>query len=96
MAARRVSFAVPGRLDSVSGGYGYDRQIIAGLQDLGWAVDAFRLTTAVAAPEVQVGGAARCGRLPAHAAGGSGRAQPHSRRQVRRWRSGRGGPRWRA
>ena len=51
MAARRVSFAVPGRLDSVSGGYGYDRQIIAGLRALGWAVGVVELGDSFPWPE---------------------------------------------
>ena len=50
-AVNGVSFAVPGRLDSVSGGYGYDRQIIAGLQDLGWAVDVVELGDGFPWPE---------------------------------------------
>jgi glycosyltransferase involved in cell wall biosynthesis len=29
---------VPGRLDTLTGGYGYDRRIIAGMRDRGWAV----------------------------------------------------------
>lgn len=29
---------VPGRLETLSGGYGYDRRILAGLSDLGWSV----------------------------------------------------------
>jgi glycosyltransferase involved in cell wall biosynthesis len=34
-----VVFAVPGSLDDVSGGYAYDRRIIAGLRDAGHSVD---------------------------------------------------------
>lgn len=34
----RIAFAVPAPLDAVSGGYGYDRRILAGLRDLGHAV----------------------------------------------------------
>ena len=29
---------VPGHLDTLTGGYGYDRSIVAGLRDLGWSV----------------------------------------------------------
>jgi glycosyltransferase involved in cell wall biosynthesis len=45
MSLRKVVFAVPGDLGSFTGGYGYDRQIIAGLRGTGWAVEVVVLDT---------------------------------------------------
>ena len=38
-----VEFIVPGRLDTLTGGYGYDRRMVAGLRERGWALTVHEL-----------------------------------------------------
>ena len=40
---KRLAFAVPGDLETPTGGYAYDRRIIAELKTLGWTIDAVDL-----------------------------------------------------
>jgi glycosyltransferase involved in cell wall biosynthesis len=43
VVGRAATFAVPGALDTPTGGYAYDRQVICALRDLGWTIDVLDL-----------------------------------------------------
>ena len=43
MVERAATFAVPGALDTPTGGYAYDRHVIAVLRELGWTIDVLDL-----------------------------------------------------
>ncbi|ETR77304.1 glycosyl transferase [Afipia sp. P52-10] len=48
---RRVVVAVPGSLDTPTGGYGYDKRIVAELRTLGWQVDVIDLGAGFPKPD---------------------------------------------
>jgi glycosyltransferase involved in cell wall biosynthesis len=56
---KRVAFAVPGDLTTPTGGYGYDRRMIAELQKLGWQVDVIGLGDGFPRPSPETKTAAR-------------------------------------
>jgi glycosyltransferase involved in cell wall biosynthesis len=56
---KRVVFAVPGSLDTPTGGYAYDRRIMAELRQLGWNVDYLDIGEGFPAPAEATRSAAR-------------------------------------
>lgn len=61
---KAVAFAVPGDLATPTGGYAYDRRIVAELAALGWQVEALDIGEGFPRPTPQIRGAA-CARLMA-------------------------------
>lgn len=56
---KRVVFAVPGSLDTPTGGYAYDKRIMAELRHLGWKVDYLNIGDGFPAPDAATRAAAR-------------------------------------
>jgi glycosyltransferase involved in cell wall biosynthesis len=56
---KRVVFAVPGSLDTPTGGYAYDRRIIAELRQLGWDVECLDIGEGFPSPDEATRSAAR-------------------------------------
>ncbi len=67
---KAAAFAVPGDLATPTGGYAYDRRIIAGLAARGWQIDVIDLGEGFPRPSPQTLGAARTllARVPDHRA----------------------------
>jgi glycosyltransferase involved in cell wall biosynthesis len=63
-----VTFAVPGDLNTPTGGYGYDRRIVAGLRACGWQVDVIDVGEGFPHPpaDVRASACARLAALPAN------------------------------
>lgn len=55
---RRLAFAVPGDLATPTGGYAYDRRIIAELKQLGWSIDVIGLGRGFPRPDAKTRAAA--------------------------------------
>ena len=53
MISRRLVFIVPGRLETRTGGYEYDRRIIGGLRERGWSIDVRELDAGFPHPSPQ-------------------------------------------
>jgi len=56
---KRIVFAVPGNLDTPTGGYAYDRRMITELRQLGWDVDYLNIGEGFPAPDEATRSAAR-------------------------------------
>lgn len=56
---KRVVFAVPGSLDTPTGGYAYDRRIVAELRRLGWDVECLDIGEGFPSPDEATRSAAR-------------------------------------
>ena len=56
---KHVVFAVPGRLDTPTGGYAYDRRIVAELRQLGWDVECLDIGEGFPSPDEATRSAAR-------------------------------------
>lgn len=52
-SARRLFFLLPGKLDTLTGGTIYDKQIVAGLRAIGWQVDVLSLRMSFPWPDAQ-------------------------------------------
>jgi glycosyltransferase involved in cell wall biosynthesis len=59
MSARTLFFVVPGEIETKTGGYGYDRRIVAGLRLRGWTVQVVSLPGRYPSPTERERGAAR-------------------------------------